>query len=110
MQSSEAHLPPDALAALADEPEALETRFRAAPEAFAAALPGALARRPGHPVLRAWAARLAADGRPAPMEMSTETPAEAGPFAAPPAGRLLPVYAGWAAVVVFLFPLVFGFD
>ena len=49
---------PDALLDLRHDPPALEAAYRARAEAFAAALPDALSRHPGDPVLRAWAARL----------------------------------------------------
>ena len=97
MQSTADPLRPDALPALRDDPEALEARFRAAPGAFASALPGALAQRPDHLVLRAWAARLAADGAAAQAE-STVAVTEAGPFALPLVGTL----GRFAAVTVGL--------
>lgn len=58
---------PDALLDLRRDPAALEGAFRARPDAFGAALPGALDRHPDDLVLQAWAARLdAAPPREAP--------------------------------------------
>ena len=58
---------PDTLLDLRRDPAALEDAFRARPDAFAAALPGALDRYADDLVLQAWAARLdAAPPREAP--------------------------------------------